>query len=55
MDVVMLIEGEEEAGSRGFAPAVRRHKVGSASSVEFFSVLARGLKVGVEVPVLVLM
>jgi hypothetical protein len=23
----MLIEGEEEAGSKGFAPAVRRHKV----------------------------
>lgn len=27
VDVVMLIEGEEEAGSRGFAPAVRKHKV----------------------------
>ncbi|WOO82458.1 putative di- and tripeptidase DUG2 [Vanrija pseudolonga] len=26
VDVVMLIEGEEEAGSRGFVPAVRRHK-----------------------------
>jgi di- and tripeptidase len=29
VDVVMLIEGEEEAGSRGFAPAVRQHKVSS--------------------------
>lgn len=28
IDLVMLIEGEEEAGSKGFAPAVRRHKVG---------------------------
>jgi acetylornithine deacetylase/succinyl-diaminopimelate desuccinylase-like protein len=28
VDLVMLIEGEEEAGSKGFAPAVRRHKVG---------------------------
>ena len=27
VDLVMLIEGEEEAGSKGFAPAVRRHKV----------------------------
>lgn len=28
VDLVMLIEGEEEAGSRGFAAAVRRNKVG---------------------------
>lgn len=28
VDLVMLIEGEEEAGSRGFAPTVRKHKVG---------------------------
>lgn len=27
VDLVMLIEGEEEAGSVGFAEAVRRHKV----------------------------
>ena len=27
VDVVMLIEGEEEAGSRGFAQTVRKHKV----------------------------
>jgi hypothetical protein len=27
VDVVMLIEGEEEAGSRGFASTVRKHKV----------------------------
>ncbi|OCF30670.1 di- and tripeptidase [Kwoniella heveanensis BCC8398] len=26
VDLVMIIEGEEEAGSRGFAPAVRKHK-----------------------------
>ncbi|ORY35351.1 hypothetical protein BCR39DRAFT_508937 [Naematelia encephala] len=26
VDLVMLIEGEEEAGSRGFAPTVRKHK-----------------------------
>lgn len=26
-DVVMLVEGEEEAGSGGFAEAVRKHKV----------------------------
>ena len=26
-DVVILVEGEEEAGSGGFAEAVRRHKV----------------------------
>lgn len=28
VDLVMLVEGEEEAGSRGFAPTVRKHKVG---------------------------
>lgn len=28
VDLVMLIEGEEEAGSRGFASTVRKHKVG---------------------------
>ena len=28
VDVVLLIEGEEEAGSRGFAKGVRAHKVG---------------------------
>lgn len=33
VDVVLLIEGEEEAGSRGFATSVRRHKVGFASKV----------------------
>lgn len=27
VDLVMLIEGEEEAGSGGFAEAVRKHKV----------------------------
>jgi acetylornithine deacetylase/succinyl-diaminopimelate desuccinylase-like protein len=27
LDVVMLIEGEEEAGSRGFEEIVQRHKV----------------------------
>jgi di- and tripeptidase len=27
VDLVMLIEGEEEAGSRGFAEAVRKHRV----------------------------
>jgi acetylornithine deacetylase/succinyl-diaminopimelate desuccinylase-like protein len=27
VDLVMLIEGEEEAGSRGFASTVRKHKV----------------------------
>lgn len=27
LDLVMLIEGEEEAGSGGFAEAVKRHKV----------------------------
>ncbi|WVF72590.1 hypothetical protein IAT40_007408 [Kwoniella sp. CBS 6097] len=26
VDLVMIIEGEEEAGSRGFAPTVRKHK-----------------------------
>jgi len=30
VDLVMLIEGEEEAGSKGFAPAVRRHKVSNS-------------------------
>ena len=29
LDVVMLIEGEEETGSRGFEEVVRRHKVGT--------------------------
>lgn len=28
LDVVMLLEGEEEAGSRGFMETVRRKKVG---------------------------
>jgi di- and tripeptidase len=28
VDLVLLIEGEEEAGSRGFASTVRKHKVG---------------------------
>ena len=27
VDLVLLIEGEEEAGSRGFAATVRKHKV----------------------------
>jgi di- and tripeptidase len=27
LDLVFLIEGEEEAGSTGFADAVRKHKV----------------------------
>lgn len=27
VDLVMLVEGEEEAGSRGFASTVRKHKV----------------------------
>ena len=28
VDLVMLVEGEEEAGSGGFVEAVKRHKVG---------------------------
>jgi acetylornithine deacetylase/succinyl-diaminopimelate desuccinylase-like protein len=28
LDLVLLIEGEEESGSRGFEDAVRKHKVG---------------------------
>lgn len=35
VDVVMLVEGEEEAGSRGFAHAVRKHKdaIGPISAI----------------------
>ena len=33
VDLVMLVEGEEEAGSGGFAEAVKRNKVGYCSSI----------------------
>jgi len=34
VDLVMLIEGEEEAGSSGFIEAVQKHKVGSETWLE---------------------
>lgn len=34
VDVVLLIEGEEEAGSFGFASIVRNHKVGRPNLIE---------------------
>ena len=40
VDVVLLIEGEEEAGSRGFAITVRKHKVRKVQFLEWCLTLA---------------
>jgi di- and tripeptidase len=36
LDLVFLIEGEEEAGSTGFADAVRKHKVTHLCLLDIF-------------------
>ena len=45
VDLVMLIEGEEEAGSKGFAAAVRRHKVSYFVLLMRFELMGRILSV----------
>ncbi|KAG8843609.1 hypothetical protein FRC20_003910 [Serendipita sp. 405] len=48
LDIVMLIEGEEEAGSRGFEDIVRRHKdlVGPVDAI----LISNSYWIGEEVP-----
>lgn len=45
LDVVFLIEGEEEAGSRGFGEAVKKYKVGLLRQVGLRELLMDGSRI----------